>query len=92
MLGIMPSYVSGVGSKGERGKPYVLRVLTARYRIKDSSGWALGENVEKFGSPVVRAWWNLSRGGTLVGNLYRDKIRLLVGRGDKTLLEGSLDG
>lgn len=62
-----------------------VRALPARYGMVDISGWALGEDVEKSGSQIVKAWWSLGQGRNLVGNMSRDKLRHLVGKGGKTL-------
>lgn len=53
-------------------------VSTARYNLQDIGGCALGENVEKLGLQVVKAWWRLGKGGRRVGIIYRDKLRSLV--------------
>lgn len=58
--------------------------MTAGYGLEDSSGWALGENVERYGSSIVRAWWNIGRGRSVVGSSYKGKTRVLVGKGDRT--------
>lgn len=56
----------------------------ARYKIEDIGGWRLGDKVEE-GSPAVRAWWRISNGKGKVGSIFKEKLRMLVRKGDKTL-------
>lgn len=62
------------------------KFLVARYGVEDIDEWDLGENVEKYGLLLIKSWWRIGRGKGRVGSILKGKLRLLVGRRDKTLL------
>lgn len=42
------------------------------------------DKVEKKESSLIKAWWRIDRGNGKVGRVYKEKLRILVGRGDRT--------
>lgn len=61
-----------------------MKVLSTIYGVVGAGGWYLGDKVESFCSSVVKAWWKLGPGEGLVDSLFRQNIRFLLGKGDKT--------
>lgn len=61
-----------------------IKVLKAKYGTLNANGWNLGDEVEKSGSHVLKAWWRISQGRSEVGNQFREHLRLLVGKGNRT--------
>lgn len=59
--------------------------MVARYGVEDRGGWDLREKVEKLGSPVLKAWWRIDRGKGKFGSIFKEKLKILVGKGDRTL-------
>lgn len=37
------------------------KVLTAKYGLGDRGDWVLGDNLERIGSELVKAWWRIGR-------------------------------
>lgn len=63
-----------------------IRVLMGKYGASNVNGWSLGEEVDKSGSQVLKAWWRLCQGRSEVGDFFRSRLRLLVGKGNRTFL------
>lgn len=68
----------------ERDSPWQ-RLLVARYCVEDVGGWSLGSKVKKESSPVVNVRWRIGKGHKKKEDLFKKNLRMLVGKGDKTL-------
>lgn len=59
--------------------------MIARYGAENIGEWGLRENVEKFGSLLIKAWWRIGQGKGRVGSAFKENLRILMGRGNNTL-------
>lgn len=59
-------------------------MFTARHGTENDNGLGLGEGAEKSGPGLLRAWWRVCQGRMVVGSLYKEKLRILVGKGNRT--------
>lgn len=55
-----------------------VRVLSAKYGTSDTNKWCLGEEVDKSGLEMLKAWWRVCQGRTEVGNFFKECLRILV--------------
>lgn len=65
-------------------------MLLARYGVEDENEWILLEEVERKGSQVLKAWWRIGSGTGKVGGLFKEMLRILVGKGDMTFFRSDL--
>lgn len=56
----------------------------ARYGAENKGDWSLSDNVERSGSSLLKAWWQIGKGKGKVGILFKEKQRILVGKGERT--------
>lgn len=67
------------------GLEVCVKVLSARFGLEGVGGWFLDKKVKNLGSSVINAWWKLGFGMGLIGSLFRQNLRFLIGKGDRTL-------
>lgn len=61
-----------------------VRILKAKYGTSSVNEWSLGEEMDRSGSQTLRAWWRICQDRSQVGVLFRNHLRLLVGKGNRT--------
>lgn len=50
----------------------------------------MGEEAERNGSTILKAWWRLSQVRTTIGDLIKSKLRSMVGKGNCTFFWNDL--